>query len=572
MTARSAVVIGVDRTGGLPLLKGAAADAKRVADWLDGEGFEVRLLTDTKAGNRATGEVTAESVVGEVGSIVAQGTCEQLVVYFAGHGLNNFGTEIWLLSRAPHTAHEAINLALSVDLARDCGIASVCFISDACRSNPPAGPMRRVTGIPIFPNEMPPPGRRAKVDKLLPTIPNAVANEVDEKIDDVVQRGGIFTAELLRAHGFPAGETPDSEDPERDLVRHIQRNGADVRVIDLSNLAGYLEERVPLAAANKGIAWPQQPECIVETPPRDKFIGRAQFPASRHVVPPPTTPTAVSSGLSERLAESVQRTEAEIRGADQTGSFETQTGIQVTGERVKWARGIEMGAELLPPNGQPFDLVRLHPHAPAGSVVLEFIGGTGTVVAGLGGYIASVQVSNGRVANISYVPSTNSYRWQWGPAQWDTLGKLRAEVAARALHGVFQIQVEEAKGFADRIRVLKALDPTLGLYAAYAYRDGGRPDQVRSVMTYMLDDLGGFSLFDVALLAAEPVDARQFFDHGAPFCPMLMRGWSYLQRFAGAIRPEVLDIANHLVPSLWTTIDAEGLVNLRAAIEAGRLQ
>ena len=43
---RAAVVIGVNSTGGLPVLDSAAPGAKEVAHWLRDEGFEVVCLTD----------------------------------------------------------------------------------------------------------------------------------------------------------------------------------------------------------------------------------------------------------------------------------------------------------------------------------------------------------------------------------------------------------------------------------------------------------------------------------------------------------------------------------------------
>lgn len=590
MGSRRAVVIGVDKTGGLPLLRGAAADAERVAAWLEGEGFDVTLLSDTKDARRASGEVTASEVLRAIGAIVDDGTCVQLVVYFAGHGLNNFGTEIWLLSRAPQAAHEAINLAACVDLARDCGIQSVCFISDACRSNPTAGPMRRVTGVAIFPNTPAPPGARAKVDRLLPTTPNAAANEVDETIDDVMRRGGIFTTELLRAHGVPSGDGPPALDAERELVGVARRDGQDTRVVDLSRLAAWLEERVPLAAAARGIAWPQQPECIVETPPRDKFLGRALFPARGCDSPyPPSAESVVmpyaavpadpawlidtlttrrrsTRSLPERLQEDLRRTAAEIHAADQIGRSAPNTGVQVTGERVIWAAGIGLRAEPPAAPDEPWALTGLSPRTPAGSVMVEFSGGTGTVVAGLRGTVASIRVNNGGVANVSYVPSRFTSRS-------DGSGELRAEVAAEVRHGVFRPGADGAAAFVERIRLMPHIDPTICLYAAYAWRDAGRPDEIQAIVDRMRAELAGTLLSDLALLAARGTpEARSLLSDSVPFCPLLMRGWSFLRASGVPILADILRAADHLVPALWTTFDAEGVRILRDAIEHGRLR
>src|SRR5688572_14384740 len=58
----------------------------------------------------------------------------------------------------------------------------------------------------------------------------------------------------------------------------------------------------------------------------------------------------------------------------------------------------------------------------SGSVLLQFASGAGTVLAGLPGYIAAVNVENGGVVNVSYVPSTNSSRWPEYLSRRDRLG------------------------------------------------------------------------------------------------------------------------------------------------------
>ncbi|MDN2584301.1 caspase family protein [Aquibium sp. ELW1220] len=584
MTSRGAIIVGVDRTGGnLPKLKGAAADAERVDAWLRGEGFDTVLLTDTKAGRRSTGAVSLAAIGGAVRQFVEKGTLDHLVIYFAGHGLNNFGTEIWLLSAAPDDPNEAISLSSNSDLARDCGIRTVTFISDACRSNPPAGPLRRVAGGAIFPNLRARPGPRGRVDRLLPTAPNAAAFEVDEEISEVVQRAGIFTTELLAAHGYPKKLPPQINEPEVALVRHVKGTAGVLRVVNLSQLGAHLEQHVPIAASKKKIEWPQQPECIVETPPVDKHIGRALFPP-----PEPDTSIAQNEAVGERRGElrpaaerdpessrlkrdialRVDRSKALIRRADQKGHFETHTGIQVDGAVVLWAHGVGVDTEILG-GSQRSHLTRIHPVQRAGSVVLQFNGGTGTVIGAFDGYIASIKVKQGRVANISYIPSDLHQRWLSEPDRWTELGELRAGVAAKVKHGVFRITDEEPARFGDRIRTMKAVDPTLGIYASYAYHEVGRQNLVRSVARYMRNDLDGYLPFDVALLlGGRSKKFKGRFDLAAPFCPMLMQGWPLLKNRFADVPPNLVGLMDHLVPALWTTIDPDGMRGLKSELEA----
>ena len=119
---------------------------------------------------------------------------------------------------------------------------------------------------------------------------------------------------------------------------------------------------------------------------------------------------------------------------------------------------------------------------------------------------------------------------------------------------------------ANKIRVLKGVDPTLGLYAAYAYSDAGIRLQVRSVRDFMRDDLGG-DLFDVAMLAR----LMPASDRVAPFCPMLTQGWNLLEPKIIRAFSQVSALRPHLRQALWTTFDAEGFDIAREALQRGNL-
>jgi hypothetical protein len=588
MGSRGAVIVGVDRTGGgLPMLRGAAADAEKVEEWLSSEGFETVLLTDTKAGVRGGGRVMRTDIDDTVNHFVERGVLQQLVIYFAGHGLNNFNTEIWLLSGAPSASNEAINLARNIELARDCGIRNVVFVSDACRSNPPPGPFRRVEGGAIFPNLRGPPGPRGRVDRLLPTAPNAAAFEVDEPIDEIVQRSGIFTKELLAAHGFPASQTPQIASLES-LVRVDDSVGAGVRVIDLARLGAHLEERVPVAAAERLIAWPQQPECIVETPPLEKHLGRALFPDPQidadSNLPLETnraggrrggstlgfSEDSPANNLRATLQLRLGQSTAIIKRADRSENLNFRTGVQLTGERAVWVGSSGLTAERLEEHPD-FHRIYLRADQSAGTVAIELAGGTGAIIAAFEGYIASLKIVGGRVTNVSYIPSHLDGRWLNEPEQWQQLAGLRAAVSAQVKHGVFRLSGEDPMSFADRIRTLKAIDPTLGIYAAYAYQQAGELEGIHSVAKYMREDLRGFLPFDVALLGSAPGTGAPFHDPIAPFCPMLMQGWPLLRNRFETLPGNLERLQKYLVPALWTTIDPDGMKIIRNEILPGGL-
>jgi hypothetical protein len=158
------------------------------------------------------------------------------------------------------------------------------------------------------------------------------------------------------------------------------------------------------------------------------------------------------------------------------------------------------------------------------------------------------------------------------------LERLRASVGAAARLGVFRIEGptdlrrKTGRELAGRIRMLKGIDPTLGLYAAYAYADAGLLGDVRSVRGYMKNDLGGIDLFDVLMLTGEmsgkpPGNARGPY----PFCPMLSQGWELLRVRDVRLPERIAALREHLRPSLWTTIDSEGMQTVEDVLRAGQV-
>src|SRR5690349_16838550 len=129
---RGAVFIGVSQAGRLPRLEAAIAGVAKMREWATvDQGFDessVKVITD------ATGPVTVRNIKTAVSELLTNTGLEQILIYFAGHGVNLGGAEYWLLSGAPADSDEAVNLDGSVSLARMSGVPHVVFISDACRT------------------------------------------------------------------------------------------------------------------------------------------------------------------------------------------------------------------------------------------------------------------------------------------------------------------------------------------------------------------------------------------------------------------------------------------------------
>jgi Caspase domain len=577
---RGAVVIGVNKTGELTPLESAAAAAEDVARWLQGEGFKVVKLTDAEK------PVTAAAIRRAVTKFVDAGTYEQLVVYFSGHGYWKNETELWLLSGAPGDSNEAVNWTEAVDLAQVSGIPNVVMISDACRSMPTTTTGGRVRGSAVFPNN-PTNAIQPKIDKLLASVVGTAAYEVALP-NGPAGKVSVFTHCLRKAF----------TEPDATMVLTLQEGRKTLEVVPLRRLEKFLRREVPALLSSVSLEYDQRPviDVLSDEP---AYLARVQrLPGAVVDETAPTTPrqpvtvdevarAAVAAEISPDGAGGFQRylrgpaaeagrelraMRSEIETPPPVTRFESQTGFTVLGAEVQ---GRVAGG-----GGHVDDAGEEHPNVAAVriwlgdgksscSVAITFADGTGTVLPALKGYLGHITVADdGGVANVSYVPSEHSVRWDEYVTRREQIDSLRSAVAAAASLGVLRLREDEGEKFADRMRVGKQFDPTLGLYAAYAYAAAGPSDHIHSIREYMYYDLN-VSLFDVAMLDR----GGQLDELGGhvPFCPLLSQGWNYL-RARGITLPSVLDDAqDELVQSLWTTFKPEAMRLISNALEQGEL-
>jgi hypothetical protein len=579
----------VNKPDSLPSLNAAVSGARYVEQWLRSEGFSVELLVDERE------PVRAFAVQSAIERLVRLGTLQQLVIYFAGHGFLNAGrSEVWMLSGAPANSSEAVNVEASVYDAREAGIPNVVFISDACRSTPESLQSSKVQGYVVFPNlPVAAAAPRPDVDRFFAALPGRESNEVVVS-ESTRQWEGIYTSVLLDAF----------RNPDIEMVRTI--NG--VKVVPNRMLKDYLSREVPRRAQAKSIRLNQVPESIVESP-ESFYMGRVEnAPPSSATISaarplPPTirnvarvelnkvgsnvlgSGSSVESDAAElgRIESDFMQSRMQVEEGRGPESFETGSGINVIGTELEnVVCNVRMRVERLSATEFGYDvtgmgqILRVYPGAqPGGSVALHFRGGGGTVVAALRDFVATVIVEQGRVINVSYVPTMSSKRWYDYDPESERLEQLRAVVAAAARFGVFRIEgdretrTRKAAELAGQIRVSKGLDPTLGVYAAYAYSDADIVDQVRSVREYMRGDLG-IDLFDVAMLAGSLSDISSP-KRTVPFCPMLSQGWNLLRVKNAKVAPAVLRVRPNIRAALWTTFDTEGIGILSQALSAGRV-
>jgi hypothetical protein len=242
--------------------------------------------------------------------------------------------------------------------------------------------------------------------------------------------------------------------------------------------------------------------------------------------------------------------------------FETECGIKVRGTQIlEYAMG-EDRASLLNP-----EILRINLNQGAMSVLLRFEGNIGTVIPAVAGFVAAVTVQNGELVDVAYEPSTNTWRWSEFTKKADEVRALRAVAASASQHGRFRLDQEGALNIARKMQYAKGIDPTLAIYAAYAYHDLQATDRIREMSRYQRDDLG-VTFFDLALLSRELVekDIRRDNVKIVPFVPLFSQGWPLLTANRVRLHPALDGVERTMRESVWSLFDSQGLDMLHRAL------
>ncbi len=575
---RAAVVIGVDKSGGLPRLSAASAGARQFAGWLHDEGFDVTLLDDSQS------PVTAHDVFNAISTYVERGNVDQLLVYFSGHGFLIGQTEMWMFSDAPGNPNEGASLFESVEYAKDSGIPHVIFISDACRSRTQDEIVSKVRGQIVFP----PSGSarfRSKIDKFYAARPGNPAYELPIA-ESSGQFEGIYTSVFLQAFTKPdpsmIKETPDG-----------------IKVVPNRLLNDFLVREVEKRVQAQGIGKNQTPDAELGSD-ETAYIGKilsgpsAPQPVVRNKPDPFATASLKTASSDRILPTDLSRATVKFVVKGEEFANAKQQVVSAMHLPAKVLKNIASGLVV---SGVEVASVHVNPNFKATvkkvgratiasiafdrdygcSVAVRFADGTGTVLGAIREFVGTVSVGTNGVNNVSYDPDHENWRFSEYQHNKERLADLRSTVAALALNGVFRIEGngaqrdKSAAAIADKIRILKGYDPTLGIYAAYAYDEADLTDKAGSVFDYMRGDLN-VNVFDVAVLARQKLNWQDSESYPVPCCPMLTQGWNYLRVRNVKIPPPIDRARDHLLQSLWTTFDSEGMDILVAALESGELK
>lgn len=612
---RAAILIGVNKTGNLPTLSDAVNGVRRMEQWALSQGLArkwVRTFTDE------SGPVEVGAIKRALREMVDDRGIEQLIVYFAGHGINIRYGEYWLLSDAPVDSQAAVNVDGSVALARQSGIPHVVLISDACRTAAESIQAQWVTGSEIFPND-PVGGPEQPVDIFFASTLGKPALEVRDPTDSAAVFRALYTGALVDAL--------EGRDPS--LLEPLTLGGRQVQVVRprplRKALPGEMSRR--LAALNLHAKVSQVPDARITS---DPDVWLAQLPAGLPVALPDEAPAdAPRAPRSSRRAGGRQGTgrqraapvvatlqtttadllatalsvsgaasdggwaaaEAELdaaarwdaadfgvlaRGARRDAEpfgpphFESACGFKARGARIVEAHS---ATALVEPLGGG-DLVRVNQldgGRPA-SVLLVLADGSSVLLPAIAEFIAALRFEDGELADVAYEPSDNTWRWNEYRQRQEELRGLRGVIANAARLGVFRLEGDDAPALARRMQYAKGIDPSLSLYAAYAFHDQQLGDRIREMIGYLHGDLG-VAFFDIGLLG-RALDGRVAGDDPrfCPFLPMLGQGWGLLSAYRVSLPAGLQEVRRHLRPSLWSQFTPEGTAMLRKAILERRVR
>ena len=582
---RAGIFIGVDKTGGLQKLNDAASGARRMYKWALAQGIadktHAKLITD--AGGT---KVDPDQIYDAIKEIIDGAGVDQLIVYFAGHGVNINRSEHWLLTDAPVRTSAAVNVSGSVELARYAGIQHVVFISDACRVAPEGIRAQNVRGEDVFPNEGP--GDRAKpVDQFFACLLGRTAAEIKDPTIAAQNYTALYTSVLLEAL---KGERPETLEPS-------DTAGDEARYVNPGRLKRYLESEVPRRVMTMRLAQKvnQNPDALItlggswisRIEPSTAPLLRGSIPEAPQPIARPENFHVITERLVQSAAEGNRRMfDHHLRNANTGGvaeakqlagtterlvapfgpdHFETRCGVKVRGGRIVDFFTTRASGELLGSDGA---LLRInHIEGPAASVLLHFENNVGTVVPVIPDFLAALTFDEGELVDVAYEPSENTGRWALYKNHANEVRTLRAVAAASSQYGRFRLEEEDAIKVAQKMQYAKGIDPTLAIYAAYAYHDLQALERIRDMSGYLRGDIG-VTFFDLALLSRALIGKTIGpNDEIVPFVPLLSQGWALLNAHHVRLQPKLKGIENTMRESLWSLFDVTGLEMLKTALQ-----
>lgn len=570
---RAVVLIGVSKTGRLPLLRGVERSLDAMAAWAKAQGIaDDHILRISDNGGKVA--VTASQILDNIDTLAGLGTISQLIVYFSGHGIVNGREEYWLLTHAPRDSNAAVNLEGSAAAARHGAFPHVVLISDACRTQAPDLLNARVNGSDIFPNVKDAAVERS-IDIFFATSLGAPALEVRVATEKGPEYHAVFSNALVDAlsgrvrhvidHGFVRPYPLKKHLPA--LVR------AELEAKQLSILVSQTPDA--RITSDQEVAWVAKvddPEIAIQRP-RGEWLGP---------LPPPLAVPNREAVARKLIAEAIRGTSRPRSGAATPGvplvalelaneaelRQKSQAKLRVPAEASVLVQGKALKAAFTRQAADgtvSHESVLLRGSSQPPELLIEFDDGSSVLLPVLSDFAAVMCFDGDRLDDVSFVQSDS-----YGDPE---LRELRSVIAAATARGLFTLEGDEgALALAMRMQRSKARDPVLAVYAAYAYHELGRLDRIRDMRRYMRDQLG-VDLFDLALLGRDLVN-----ETGAanvlPSAPLLAQGWAFVAALGGPRVEHLLALRPHVNSSVWSHYSPRGTALLkewlRFELDAGK--
>lgn len=569
VTNRAVVLIGVRKSGSLPVLQAVETGIARMKRWATRQGLtsaQIATVSDSE-----TGEVTAADIYQTIQRFVDAGNVEQLIIYYAGHGINNGLSEYWLLSGAPDNPNEAINVDGSALLAERSGIPHVALFSDACRTAPEGIQALAVTGSQMFPSKNPPLSGQGSVDIFYACRLGDPAHEIKDPESSSGVYKSVYTEALVDALSGKRIE----------VLEPLAPGTTDYDVVRPWGLKRHLSGFVTSELKEKGL-WlqvSQEPFAKLTSDPETIWLSRLEHSPTRG---PVGLPAAESDNLASVAAASLHmaiehgvepgHSGSELDGADLLdrgatavlsefgpNHFETRAGFKIRNNAFTSAFSTDAGIDTV---GSEVVRVVVDPALHVGNVALRFASGTCAVIPAVEDFMCALTFDGPQLIDIGYEPMDTSWRWEDYESLSSEIRRTRAAAASASRLGVLSLSDESALSLARHLQKLKGLDPALALYAAYAYHDLGRRDLITEMALYLFGDLA-IRLYDVELLGRGEIPAVSDTSRRFPPFPMMSRGWS-IAAALGSDDPTGL--AHSRIPSLWTLFEEKVYDRIRQSM------
>lgn len=587
---RAAILIGVKKTGDLPELTDAIRGARLMETWAREQGMDpVHLITDE------LGPVTVDLIKTKIRVLVDAANVSQLLIYFAGHGVNLQRQEYWLLSDAPDDTQAAVNVATSVALGSTCGIPHIILISDACRTAPEGIRSQSLRGSEIFPNRE---ADTTPVDQFFACQLGKPSHEIRDPTVSSSEFKALYTNELVPALMGDKKEIVEwNVGGAQKRIGHIHMRplrdfmskAVAARLQDMQLLSRIIQ--VPVAQISSDPpAWISQ-FTKEEGFEEEGFRGDTSC-SLLAVTPIPIETVATAQSITTNLLRQTLHDGATATAVRAPSVFvddvlrlekpfgpmhhESGCGFKLRGARVVDIVSpnihIEFATEYLP---HGYDLRVLDSRRPGSNVLLVLESGAGVLLPAIPEFLCALSFEEDELIDVAYEPSdTISWRWDDYKNRAPEVRSLRAIASSAMVRGSFKLERDDALAIARQMQLAKGVDPSLAIYAAYAYHDLQRPDLIRKMAGYMSEELGA-PLFDLALLARSlnkkillPSESEQLL---APF-PLLAQGWTLLRAWDVKLPAGLQPLADRRLTSLWTMFDAQGVEQIRSAFAKGDIR